>query len=187
MRILLDAKDLINITEKSRPADAKAFGDWLREKNATAVLSFTNVSDLVGPAFATNTFLEKRVLLQALETLPLAYIREGTIIEDELRAALAAYRIGREPLAVDPYVSRWDETAKWIGEPATRILVGHRLDDFVFMARRTIQAYKTEAAGIRRCIETERAIPKAERWTLKHMFIGRTADRLAAHRIDAEA
>ena len=54
---------------------------------------------MVGPAFVTNTFLEKRVLLQALETLPLAYIREGTIIEDELRAALAAYRTGQEPSA----------------------------------------------------------------------------------------
>ena len=59
----------------------------------------TGLSDVVGPAFVTNTFLEKRVLLQALETLPLAYIREGTIIEDELRAALAAYRTGQEPSA----------------------------------------------------------------------------------------
>src|SRR5260370_27574984 len=54
------------------------------------------------------------------------------------------------------------------------------------MARRTIQAYKAEAAGIRGYIEAERAIPKAERWSLKQMFVGRMEDRLAAHRIDAQ-
>jgi hypothetical protein len=185
MRILLDAKDLINIAEKSRPINPEEFGQWLRERNSTAILSFTNVSDFVGPAFANNSFLEKRVLLQRLETLPLVYIREGTIKRDEFAAAVLAFTEGREPAAIDPYVSRWDETAFWQREVATKILVGQRLDDFVFMARHVIQAYKSQNAGIRGYIEDERAIPKEERWTSKHIFSRRMPDRFAAYHINS--
>jgi hypothetical protein len=185
VRILLDAKDLINIVEKSRPMNVEDFGQWLKGRNSTVVLSFTNVSDFVGPAFANNSFLEKRVLLQQLETLPLAYIREGTIKRDEFAAAVLAFTQGHEPAAIDPYVSRWDETAFWQREAATSVLVGQRLDDFVFMARQVIQVYKTQNAGIRDYIEEERAIPKKERWTLKQIFSRRMPDRLAAYHINS--
>lgn len=87
MRILLDAKDLINIVEHDLPVSVADFRQWLRDRDSVAVLSFTGISDFVGPAFPNNAFLEKRVLLQKIETLPVVYIREGTIVQDELRAA----------------------------------------------------------------------------------------------------
>lgn len=185
MRILLDAKDLIDIVEHGRLVDTSAFGQWLHDRNASAVLSFTNVSDFVGPAFEENRFPEMRLLLQRLETLPLVYMREGTIIEDELKAALAAYRTGREPSAVNPFVARWDETSKWEGEAATKILVGMRLDDLVHMARGTIQAYKRAAPILRRQIEDERALPEDEKLSLKQIFVNGLPARLIAHQIEA--
>jgi hypothetical protein len=75
MRILLDAKDLIDIVEHGRPISVEGFGEWLREKGATAVLSFININDFVGPTFENNIFLDMRLLLQRIETLPLSYIR----------------------------------------------------------------------------------------------------------------
>ncbi len=184
MRILLDAKDLIDVVQYGRPVTVETFGTWLREKRATTVLSFTNINDFVGPTFENNTFLEMRILLQRIETLPLSYIREGTIIENELRAAAAAYRDGSEPGSADPYVGRWDETGYWLNESAARILVGLRLDELVYMARTSIQAYKRFNPGIRDYLREEREIPKAERWSLKEIFINRMPDRFAAHKID---
>lgn len=184
MRILLDAKDLINIAEHSRPGDVGEFRDWLLQRNACAVLSYSNISDFVGPAYIDNKFLEMRVLLQRIETLPLAYMREGTIIEDELAAALAAYKSGMEPAKIDPFVSRWDETAKWEGEAATGVLVGMRLDDLVYMARETIQAYKRATPALRRQIAEERALPKDEKLSLKEVFVRGIPARLRVHGID---
>jgi len=185
MRILLDAKDLIGIVEHSRPIGVEEFGAWLRKKGAAAILSFTNVNDFVGPTFEKNTFLEMRVLLQRIETLPLAYIREGTIIANELREAIAAYREGREPAPLDHYVKRWDETAFWLNESAVQILVGMRLDDIIFMGRTAIQAYKRFNPGIKDYLRREIEIPKEDRWSLKEIFVNRMSDRFAAHRLNA--
>jgi hypothetical protein len=73
----LDAKDLIDIVEHVRSISVERFGEWLREKGATAVLSFTNINDFVGPTLENNTFLNMRPLLRRIETLPLSDIREG--------------------------------------------------------------------------------------------------------------
>ena len=186
MRILLDAKDLIDIVEHVRPISVERFGEWLREKGATAVLSFTNINDFVGPTFENNTFLDMRPLLQRIETLPLSYIREGTIIASELREAVAAYKEGREPVPVDPYVRRWDETGFWLNESAARILVGMRLDDLVRMASTSIQIYKRFNPGIKDYLRKESEIPNAERWSLKEIFINRMPDRFAAHKLNAD-
>jgi len=101
-------------------------------RRAIVVLSFTSVSDFVGPVFSRRgDWIQMRTLLQKLESLPIVYIRGGLIIRDELREALRAYQNGLEPTGVDPYVSRWDETAYWEGEAATKILVELRLDEIV--------------------------------------------------------
>jgi hypothetical protein len=186
MRILLDAKDLIDIVEHSRPISIDDFRAWLRSSGMQAVLSFTNVNDFVGPTFANNSFLEMRLLLQKIETLPLSYIREGTIIANELREALAAYRENREPFQIDPFVKRWDETGFWENESAVKLLVGMRLDDLVYMARTTIQGYKRFNPGVREYLRDEQSIPKAERRTLKEIFVNRMPDRFAAHRLNTE-
>ena len=185
MRILLDAKDLIDVVEHGLPVTAQQFDSWLRAIGASVVLSFTNVNDFVGPAFENNTFLDIRVLLQRIERMPLRYIREGTIAMNELREALDAYRDQREPNPIDPFVNRWDDTGFWLNESAANILVGMRLDDLVYMARSSIQVYKRFNPGIKKYLEEEHAIPVSERWTIKEIFIRRMPDRVAAYNLDA--
>jgi hypothetical protein len=186
VRILLDAKDLINVIEFSRPLNVSAFDSWLRSKSAVIVLSFTNVSDFVGPVFsAGGDWLKMRALLQELEKLPSIYIREGLIIKDELILSLSAFQAGKEPSAVDPYVSRWDETAHWEGVPATRILVGLRLDEIVHMGRNMIQRYKAFSPGLAAHLEWERSLAASERLPLREIFVNAIPDRLRAHKITA--
>jgi len=186
VRILLDAKDLINIVESSRPLGVADFGRWLEQRRSVVVLSFTSVSDFVGPVFSSRgDWLQMRALLQRLESLPVVYIREGLIIRDELREALRAYQAGQEPIAVDPYVSRWDETAHWEGEAATKILVGLRLDEIVHMARTTIQSYKRYARGLQSKLAWERSLPPTQRKPLRDIFVNNIPDRLRDHKIEA--
>ena len=123
LRILLDAKDLIDIVEHGRPITVDQFRAWLIDKKAAVVLSFTNINDFVGKAFEQNAFLEMRPLLQSIETLPHTYMQEGMIKINELREALVGYRAGREPSPINPYVRRWDETAFWENASAANILV----------------------------------------------------------------
>jgi hypothetical protein len=125
------------------------------------------------------------MLLQKLETLPLAYIREGLIIRDELNLAAVAYQAGQEPASLDAYVSRWDETAHWEGESALKPLVGLRLDEIVYMARGTIQAYKRHTAIQRAHIERQRELPDSERMEPRDVCIDAIPRRFADHGIDA--
>ena len=64
MRILLDAKDLIDLIEFNRPVEITAFSAWLKKGHATLVLSVTNVSDFVGPVFDRGDLLKMRVLFE---------------------------------------------------------------------------------------------------------------------------
>jgi hypothetical protein len=86
---------------------------------------------------------------------------------------------------VDPYVRRWDETGFWLNESAARILVGMRLDDLVYMARTSIQAYKRFNPGIKDYLRQEGENPRAERWSLKEIFVNRMPERFAEHKLDA--
>jgi hypothetical protein len=185
MRILLDAKDLIDPVEYDRPIPLAEVKSWIERRSARVVLGFANVNDFVGPVFERGDFLNMRALLQRLETLPIIYIREGLIIRDELKAALAAFELQKEPVSIDPYVSRWDEMAYWEGESAAKILVGLRLDEIVYMARNTIQNYKRYAAGLKAQIEAERTVPTADQLKTKDVFINGLPSKLAVHRIDS--
>ena len=184
MRILLDAKDLIDLVEFNRPIEITALSAWLNKGRATLVLSMTNVSDFVGAVFDGGDFLRMRALLQKIETLPLAYIREGRIIRDELSLAVAAYQPGHEPTSLDPYVSRWDEAAHWKDESALKPLVGLRLDEIVYMARGAIQAYKKLTAVQRTHIERQRELPDSERMSPRDIFINAIPKRFTDHGIE---
>jgi hypothetical protein len=188
VRILLDAKDLINVVEFGRPVEIAAFDSRLKRNGAVVALSLTSVSDFVGPVFsAGGDWLNMRALLQKLETLPVVYIREGLIIRDELNLALSAYQAGREPSGLDPYVSRWDETGYWEGESEIKVLVGLRLDEIVYMGRRVIQSYKAGTPRLAAKLRWERSLPLSERLPLRDIFVNAIPDRLRAHRIAASA
>ena len=185
MRILLDAKDLINIVELRRPMSTAEFARWMEQRGAVLVLSLTSVSDFVGPVFSRRgDWLQMRSWLQTLESLPVVYIREGSIIRDELSEALRAYQVPQEPSPANPYVPRWDETAYWEGGAATKILVGLRLDEIVYMARGAIQAYKRYTRGLQSKLAWERSLPPSKRQPLRDIFVNNLPDRLRAYKID---
>jgi hypothetical protein len=140
VRILLDSRDLINVTQNGRGTTVPELDAYLRAGNHQLVLCFSTVRELCGPIGAGRSFLEVRPLLQSLETLPVVYLREVSILGCELEAAVNAFIGGTEYRDPNPYVRRWDHTlTAGPGErrPQENNVVGLRLDDLVFLIKVT--------------------------------------------------
>jgi len=131
MRIQLDAKDLIDVVEHGRPMSVAEFGCLLRERSASVAVGNVSVLQFVAPLVRANEFSRMRALLQGLETLPLTYIASDRIPQLEINEALVAFREGREPVRLEPFGTRWDDTFYWPRAPRTRMLINIRLDQFV--------------------------------------------------------
>jgi hypothetical protein len=139
MRILPDTRDLINLTERGQPVTADDFRQYLEEHNHQIVLSFTNIRELAGPLARGGDFLKIRKLLQAVEAMPHAYIKEVSVIDLEIQAAVEGFTRGVEYQDVAIYVNRWDATLR-LPPGQVRALyerfVGLRLDNIVHDAYR---------------------------------------------------
>ena len=109
MLIYLDTKDLINLLEHDRPRPIQEFDAILRAGLHNLAVSFSNVKELSRPLLEPGARTVVTRLLNQLEKLPLRYIREGTIIRDELSEAREAFAGGREYRAISPFVARFDE------------------------------------------------------------------------------
>jgi len=109
MRILLDAKDLIDVLEHSKPVTVSELDSWLRKRSDSVVYSLCNIRGLAGPIGMNESHLPQvREYIDWLEYLPHCYI--GTDIDlMELRAALRCFEAGREYEPIDPYVPRFDQ------------------------------------------------------------------------------
>jgi hypothetical protein len=110
MKVLLDSKDLIDIVEHDPPVQLEEFRNYLHDHNSSLVLTFNNVRELVAPLAQGINPLHVRALLQRLETLPLSYLGEVNIPTDEVKQAVRAFNSATEYKAINPWVSRWDET-----------------------------------------------------------------------------
>jgi len=183
MRILLDAKDVINLVEHSDPISLPEFDAYLRRHNAELALTFTVIREFVGPIAIKGNFLEIRPSLQAIEGLPLAYLREGPIFAEEIKAALQAFRTGAEPARIDPYVRRWDYTFAWPGPSPAEIFVGFRLDEIVYSVYRKsphiFRPYADAGRRLRDQFAAERQLPGTVRKNLRDNF----ADSVRKHAI----
>ena len=134
MRILLDTRDLINVVDRNAPISLAEFEAYLQTGNHLLVLSNTSVREFAGPLAKGGDFLRLRPLLQSLERLPHTYIKEITIVAEELRAAVASFLAGVEPAVLSPFTDRWDRTMVPLpdGRQGTaEMLVGLRLDEIV--------------------------------------------------------
>jgi hypothetical protein len=183
MRILLDAKDVINLVEHSDPISLSEFDAYLRRHYAELALTFTVVREFVGPLAFKGNFLDLRPSLQAIERLPLAYLREAPIFAEEIKAALHAFGTGADPARIDPYVRRWDYTFAWPGPPAAEIFVDFRLDEIVYgVYRKSPHVFKPYAEAGRKLREqfaAERQLPGTVRKSLRDNF----ADSVRRHAI----
>jgi hypothetical protein len=174
MRILLDAKDLIELVEHDQPITLSQFSKYLHKHKAYLVLSFANVSEFVAPLARGADFLTMRGHLQRLEGLPVHYIREPPIPIEEIRAALSAFESDTPIKQVNPYVRRWDETFNYPGTSAAEIFVNFRLDDIVFTLWRSrpdiFVRPRQEVARLRRMFEDDRKLPDKIRKDLRRAF-----------------
>lgn len=139
MRILLDSRDLINLLERRTPFDVNEYSRFLRDGEHVNVLSFTNVREMAAPLSLGAEFMSLRPRLQSLEALPTEYLRETTLMKDELAAALIAFTTGTEYRKPNLYVRRWDSTMSPVpGRDQQRIegLVNLRLDEIVYLTYR---------------------------------------------------
>lgn len=175
MRFLLDAKDLIDAVEHNRPIALTDFDQYLRTGGHELVLTSTNIREFVAPLFTDGDFLKMRKLLQNLEALPVCYLREATILHEELAAAWRAFESANNYDGIDPYVERWDETL-FPDEAPSRIFVAFRLDEIIHrLWRRRSKPLLIPRRHIdwtRANIERQREITDSERLSLKRNFIG---------------
>ncbi len=135
MRILLDSRDLIDLAEHGRPTTIREFETYLRQGNHENVLSFTNIRELAGPLAAGGEFLQIRPILQELERVPHTYIREITIVGEEIRSAVNSFENGAEYQSAEVYTDRWDRTLMPVPgqqESPADNWVNLRLDEIVY-------------------------------------------------------
>lgn len=166
MLILPDSHDLINLLEREHPVNVQEIAERLNQNDARLVLSFTNVSALVGGLARGVEFMEFRPRLQALEGLNPAYIREGFIFRQELESAWRSFQISVEFVRPDPMVRRWDETFQPPGQSVARMFVQYRLDAIVHDLHRQgaiPQDLRNWTRVIRQQIRNDRALPRAVR------------------------
>jgi hypothetical protein len=108
MRILLDAKDLINVVEHSNPVKLSEFDGWLRTRDADLVYSLVNIRGLAAPLALGSSFLPQvKDYLDRLESLPHCFVTSGIDLL-ELQRALDCFGAGKEYVAINPYVPRFD-------------------------------------------------------------------------------
>lgn len=168
-RLLLDASDIINVIEYSRPVTIDDLESFLRSEGGTLVLTFTNVLEFVRPMLDNGDFLRFRPLLQRLERLPVTYLRNAHIPMQELKGAVEAFLSGTEYKPIDPYVGRWEQTAQLPGTSVCEMLVGLRIDEAVYMIWKTnpevIRGPAKAAAHLRELVAADRgsARPNQER------------------------
>jgi len=133
IRILLDAKDLIELVERDKPMSVRDLSEFLRERRGHIVLTFVNVSEFADCFRGASDRLYIRAMLQALQALPVMYLHEGLIEVCEIEAAVQAFNASRAVNPHSPYVSRWDETTTIRGQRSpVQMIVGYRLDMMIF-------------------------------------------------------
>jgi len=181
MKILLDAKDLIELLERADPMPLEGFRKWLDARDAKIVLTYTNVSEFADCFRGVDDHLYIRSIVQGLESLPVTYMREAMIQVDEIELAVAAFDAGVEPTRPDPYVSRWDHTfAKRAEPPPAEMIVGYRLDMMNFdLIKKGASRRSPMTTAALNSIATDRAVPKDERPSPRE-GLTRTVDRYIA-------
>ena len=118
MRVLLDAKDLINVVEHAKPVPLADLEVWLKDNSARLVFSLENIRALAGPLGSDPASLPRIVqYLQDLEALPHCFI-SCHIDMLELRSALNGYDNGPRYEAINPFVPRFDFTFDRMAQPS---------------------------------------------------------------------
>lgn len=190
MRILLDTRDLINVIEHNAPVRLEDFGVFLREGNHQLVLSNTSVREFAGPLARGGEFLRLRPLLQSLEQLPHTYIKEITIVGEELRVAAASFISEVEPEVLSPFTDRWDRTMVPLPDGRRGIadmLVGLRLDEIVHAIYRVSPQLfappEQHLPALRALLEADRDLLRRRQAPAREHFVRSVKKHANSHRV----
>jgi hypothetical protein len=180
-RLLIDAKDLIELVERGTPIAAADFSRWLTDHDASVVLTYTNVTEFAECLRHLDDLLYVRSIIQVLESLPHVYLREVTIEVDEIALAISAFDSGSEPQLPNPYVARWDHTFAIRGEsPPAEMIVDYRLDLMVFdLMKQPDQRRTAMPRAALQAIEDDRAVPFADRIRPREALTGALERKIA--------
>jgi hypothetical protein len=132
MLIYLDARDLINIFEKSNPCSADQFDKILREGDHQLVYSWLNITEISEPLLHTKAKTNVMALLNRVEETPHIYIHSSRVPRLELESAVKAYVNGEEYDGIDPYVQRFDYTVDLNAQPSTKDYLNYPLAEIVW-------------------------------------------------------
>lgn len=112
MVILVDTGGLLDLLERDDPCTVDECNSVLRAYGGSVVITLTHVREMAAPLeLAPPGHLPVTSTLNKLEILPLIYADEVTIPQRELEEAVEAFRAGREPRPLDPFVDRLDAAA----------------------------------------------------------------------------
>jgi hypothetical protein len=148
MRILLDSRDLIEVAEHQNRVTTRAFNSFLRDNNHELVLCASTVREISGPLAHGASFIDTiRPILQAIETLPIRYLREVDLFGVEIQAALNAFENDSIYEPPNPYVRTYPDTLAGPGLDGGLPIVGLRLDAVIYEMYRS--PYRDRIFGAR--------------------------------------
>ena len=119
MRIYLDSKDHIVVTERFSAEETDAFETALRRGSHELVFSMHNIMECCAPLIQSTNQNSVMRVLNRLENMPHVYIAEAKIPTIELMQGARAFSEGREYSAINPFVPRFDEVVSPFNRPAT--------------------------------------------------------------------
>jgi hypothetical protein len=132
MRIYLDSRDLIFLTEKQTSTEIDLFENNLRKKSARLVFSMHNIVECCPPLLQPQIQTNVMKTLNRLDRMPHLYIADANITALELKEITKAFFEEREYQTVNPFVSRFDYVISPFRKPATSDYINYSLSEVIF-------------------------------------------------------
>ena len=132
MRIYLDSRDHIVLTERFSAAETDAFEAALCRGSHELVFSMHNIMECCAPIIQSTNQNSVMRILNRLERMPHVYIAEAKIHALELMEGVSAFSEGREYSTVEPFVARFDEVVSPFNRPPTHDYIRYSLAHTVF-------------------------------------------------------
>jgi hypothetical protein len=188
MRILLDSRDLIEVAEHQNRVTTQAFNTFLRDNNHELVLCASTVREISSPLVHGASFIDTiRPILQAIETLPIRYLREVDIFGIEIQAATNAFENDSAYEPPTPYVRTYPDTLAVPGLADGLPIVGLRLDDIIYEMYRSryrdriFGARDQHLAAYRQLMIQERELHRNGQYRARFHFANVLPRNAAAH------
>jgi hypothetical protein len=132
MRIYLDSRDHIVLTERFSVEKTNAFEAAIRGGSHELVFSMHNIMECCAPLNQSTNQNSVMKILNRLESMPHVYIAETKIPALELMEGTRAFFEGREYGVINPFVARFDEVVSPFSRPATHDYIKYGLAHTIF-------------------------------------------------------